>query len=178
MFHKQLLCLPPVTSLILQQARYSVGRVKQPKSLAMVGSKPAWLPKDPAACQHSPREQVEVPLGRHDCPPWMNTSWSSLSPIVYSAHGSRKWGKFDVRQLMDMHQFAQPQMSGFPDIGHVPSSALFLLPSYLPPAQEPPTNHMAEDIQVLPCFPESCTISSILQEVSLLLLTVVQMSEH
>jgi len=82
-----------------------MGIVKQSKSQAKVGTKPArvakvnitGLPRDPATCQHSHREHVEVPPGRHNGLPRVNASWCSLSPPVYSPHGSGTRGDFDIR---------------------------------------------------------------------------------
>lgn len=132
----------------------------------MVESKPARVAKvsiarllgGPAVCQNSPREQIQVPLGRHDHPPWMSFSQNALSPLVCS-HCSRTCGEFDMRYPMDKYQFPQPQTSRFSDIRYVPSCYSALL--HVSPAQKLPTNHKA-DIQVLLCFPQSSLLHNIL----------------
>lgn len=132
----------------------------------MVESKPARVAKvsiarllrGPAVCQNSPMEQIQVPLGRHDHPPWMSISQNALSPLVCS-HCSRTCGEFDMRYPMDKYHFPSHRQADSL------TSGTFLpvtQPScHVSPAQKLPTNHKA-DIQVLLCFPQSSLLHNIL----------------
>lgn len=149
----------------------------------MVESKPARVAKvsiarllgGPAVCQNSPREQIQVPLGRHDHPPWMSISQNALSPLVCS-HCSRTCGEFDMRYPMDKYHFPSHRQADSLTSGTFlpvtqPSCMCHLHKS------SPLTTRQTYKYYSVSPNPPSYTISSIPQEAPLQFLALVQTTD-